>query len=102
MQAGVSVAWIDIVTDKRFNLHNDLMRLLEAPSPAEMPPEVTTYAASYRPKTRAEKAELDIWREPCAVGNPLPIMPLRLTGDLFVAVDFESTYMETCRRRRLV
>jgi hypothetical protein len=29
-------------------------------------------------------------------------MPLRLTGDLFVPVDFEATYMEACRRRRLV
>jgi hypothetical protein len=26
---------------------------------------------------------------------------LRLTGDLFVPVDFEATYQEACRRRRL-
>ena len=28
-------------------------------------------------------------------------MPLRLTGDLFVPVEFELTYLETCRQRRL-
>ena len=27
-------------------------------------------------------------------------MPLRLTGDLFVPVEFEATYQETCRQRR--
>jgi len=31
----------------------------------------------------------------------LPTLPLRLTGDLFVAVDFEAAYQEACRRRRL-
>jgi hypothetical protein len=36
-----------------------------------------------------------------AVGDPLPELPLRLTGDLFVPVDFEATYQEACRRRRL-
>ncbi len=39
---------------------------------------------------------------PCAVGAPLPVMPLRLTGDLFVPVDFEATYQEACRRRRII
>ena len=27
----------------------------------------------------------------------LPTMPLRLTGDLFVPVELELAYMETCR-----
>ena len=33
--------------------------------------------------------------------TPLPLLPLRLTGDLFVPVDFEAAYQEACRRRRL-
>jgi hypothetical protein len=37
-----------------------------------------------------------------AVGDPLPTLPLRLTGDLFVPVEFEAAYQEACRRRRLV
>jgi hypothetical protein len=28
-------------------------------------------------------------------------LPLRLTGDLFIPVDFEAAYQEACRRRRL-
>ena len=45
--------------------------------------------------------ETDLWLRPLALGAPLPTLPLRLTGDLFVAVDFEAAYQEACRRRRL-
>ena len=38
---------------------------------------------------------------PLALGDPLPTLPLRLTGDLFVPVDFDAAYQEACRRRRL-
>jgi hypothetical protein len=51
---------------------------------------------------RGERAEIDFWPAGCAVGRPLPVLPLRLTGDLFVPVDFEAAYLEACRRRRLL
>lgn len=102
LQQGVSVVIIDIVTSKRSNLHNDVVELLAAPAVAKMPAEHSIYAASYRPTVRDDKPQIDLWHEPLAVGSPLPTMPLRLTGDLFVPVQFESTYLETCRRRRLV
>lgn len=102
LQQGVAVAVIDIVTSKRSNLHNEIVELLAAPPQAALPAEQAIYVASYRPTVRDDKPQLDLWREPLAVGAPLPTMPLRLTGDLFVPVQFESTYMETCRRRRLV
>jgi hypothetical protein len=42
---------------------------------------------------------LNLYRSlPLAWANP----SARLTGDLFVPVDFEAAYMEACRRRRLV
>jgi hypothetical protein len=50
---------------------------------------------------RGDRDETDLWRRPLAVGAPLPTLPLRLTGDLFIAVDFEAAYQEACRRRRL-
>jgi hypothetical protein len=102
LQQGVSEVLIDIVTSKRFNLHNEVVQLLGAPAEAALPAEQAIYAASYRPTLRDEKPQLDLWREPLAVGAPLPTMPLRLTGDLFVPVQFDSTYLETCRRRRLI
>jgi hypothetical protein len=99
---GISVVLIDIVTGRRANLHNETMRLLNAPAEVDFPAGVDLYAAAYRPVLRPEGPQADLWKAVCAVGQPLPTMPLRLTGDLFVPVDFEAAYMETCRRRRLI
>jgi hypothetical protein len=98
---GISVVVIDIVTNRRANLHNETMRLMEAADELHLPAEMSLYAVAYRPVRRQERDEIDLWTAPCAVGEPLPTMPLRLTRDLFVPVDFETTYQETCRRRRL-
>jgi hypothetical protein len=67
----------------------------------QLPGDLNLYSVAYRPVTRASNAQIDFWSEPCSVGAPLPVMPLRLTADLFVPVDFESAYMEACRKRRL-
>src|SRR5205807_10651237 len=98
---GVSLIVVDVVTNRHANLHNDLMRLMEAAPDLDLPADVTLYAVAYRPVRRGERVEIDLWRRPLAVGAPLPTLPLRLTGDLFVAVDFEAAYQEACRRRRL-
>ena len=51
-------------------------------------------------KTTQNDTLAEGWARPLA-GMPLPLLPLRLTGDLFVPVDFEVSYQEACRRRRL-
>jgi len=101
LHQGVSLVLIDIVTDRRANLHNETMRLLNAPEEVDFPAGVNLYAAAYRPVLRQERPEIDLWKATCAVGQALPLLPLRLIEDLFVPVDFEATYLETCRRRRL-
>jgi hypothetical protein len=63
--------------------------------------EVTLYATAYRPARRQQQEEIDLWMRPLTLGAALPTLPLRLTGDLFVPVDFEAAYQEACRRRRL-
>jgi hypothetical protein len=98
---GVSLVIIDIVTTRRANLHNDISGLVKAPAEVAFAAETDLYSVAYRPVLRQERAEVDIWPVPCALGSPLPVMPLRLNGDLFVPVDFEATYQEACRRRRL-
>jgi hypothetical protein len=50
---------------------------------------------------RDDKPECEVWAQACAVGQPLPAMPLHLTHGAFVPVDFEATYTETCRDHRL-
>ncbi|MBL8798708.1 MAG: DUF4058 family protein [Planctomycetia bacterium] len=98
---GVSVVIIDIVTSRRANLHNEIMGMLEAAEPYSLPATADLDAVAYRPVLRNEKAEIDLWTETFALGQALPTMPLRLTGDTFVPVEFEATYQEACRRRRL-
>jgi hypothetical protein len=78
-----------------------IIQLLPSARGSEMPAQATLYAVAYRPVLRRGHAELDIWSATFAVGDPLPELPLRVTGDLFVPVDFEATYQEACRRRRL-
>jgi hypothetical protein len=97
---GVSVIVVDIVTSRRGNLHNDTMRMMAADAACFLDAE-ELYAVAYRPVTRGDKPQIDLWTAQCALGAPLPTLPLRLTGDLFVPVDFESTYEEACRRRHL-
>jgi hypothetical protein len=99
---GVSLIVIDVVTNRHANLHNEIMRIMESAVDLAFPPDVALYATAYRPARRGEVDEIDVWKRPLTLGAPLPTMPLRLTGDLFVPVDFESAYLEACRRRRLV
>ena len=98
---GVSLIVMDVVTSRHANLHNDTMQLMEAGAEVEFAASVTLYAVAYRPVRRDEREEIDIWKRPLALGAPLPTLPLRLTGDLFVPVEFEAAYEEACRRRRL-
>jgi hypothetical protein len=102
LQSGMSVVLIDVVTDSQWNLHSELMDLLDASSNTCPREDLATYAVAYRPKMTHEQCFIDIWRQPLAIGQPLPTMPLRLTGDTFVPVEFEETYVETCRRRKLI
>jgi hypothetical protein len=99
---GVSLILVDIVTDRHANLHNETMRLMDAAPELDYSVDASIYAVAYRPVRRFERDEIDLWTERLAVGQVLPTLPLRLTGDLFVLVDFEAAYQEACRRRRLI
>jgi Protein of unknown function (DUF4058) len=100
LHQGVSVVIIDVVTTRTANLHNQIVAQIGAES-ARLPDNVHLYGAAYRPVVREGVTQADVWCVPCAIGEPLPMLPLRLRGDLFVPVDFESTYQEACRRRRI-
>jgi hypothetical protein len=102
LRRGVSVVILDVVTTRRANLHNQLLSALEVRGDAHLPSGVSIYASAYRPVQRDDRTELDVWAEPCVLGQPLPTMPLRLTGDLIVPVEFEATYHEICQRRKLI
>jgi hypothetical protein len=101
LHEGINVIVIDVVTERRANLHNQIARAMRMPSDSELPPNAGLYAASYRPVIRNSRPELDLWLATFAVGDPLPTMPLRLIADYFVPVDFEAAYTDARRRRKL-
>jgi hypothetical protein len=98
---GISVIIVDIVTNRRANLHNEVLRIMDATDALQMPQEASLYAVAYRPMQRGQKDEIEIWRSPLALGQALPTLPLWLRGDLVIGVDFEVTYAEACQRKRL-
>lgn len=102
LASGASVVIVDIVTEKHFNLHNELARLLQLGKGLEFRPGTFLYAVSYRPVLREGRPEIDLWPHALALGKPLPTVPLRLIEDDFVPVDLEATYSEACRRRKLI
>jgi hypothetical protein len=97
----ISVIVVDIVTNRRANLHNEVLRVMEAGDSLQLPPESNLYAVAYRPLRRGRGDEIDVWRSPLALGQPLPTLPLGLRADLVIPVDFEATYAEACLRKRL-
>ncbi len=102
LNAGVAVVVLDVVTTRRANLHNAIVRLMETGDEYEQTATNGLYAAAYQPVIRAGVSEIDLWFSPLRVGDELPTMPLRISHDLTLPVDFESAYMETCRKRRLI
>jgi hypothetical protein len=97
---GISVIIVDIVTNRRANLHNEILRVMETDE-LQLPAEANLYAVAYRPLQRGRGDEIDVWRSPLALGQALPTLPLGLRADLVIPVDFEATYDEACLRKRL-
>lgn len=102
LQRGVGLVIVDIVTDHRANLHDEWVRLFGHADEFLFPSSPSLYATSYRPSRREQGDQIEVWWSPLAVGTPLPLLPLSLFRGPCVPLDLEATYMETCRRSRLV
>jgi hypothetical protein len=98
---GIGLVVLDIVTESRRNLHDELVRAAGFDDRFEFSEPASTYAVSYRPVRRKEQNLIDLWRWPLAVGVALPAVPLPLTGYGCVRLDLEATYTEACERCRI-
>lgn len=98
---GISLAIIDIVTTRQANLHDELMQLLTTDQSFALPPSTPLYAVAYRPGRRGESDLIDIWPEVLSLGRRLPVLPLAISTEHCVPLDFEATYSDACHRRRL-
>src|SRR5579883_1050235 len=98
---GISLIVIDIVTSRRANLHNEIMRVLGHEDAFAMPAETVLYGVAYRPIVRDAQEQIEAWPSPLAIGGPLPVLPLALNAELALPIDLETTYTAACQRRRL-
>jgi Protein of unknown function (DUF4058) len=101
LMEGVGVVVVDLVNARGFNLHDELMHLIEAAEPSLFPPDTPIYAAAYKPTRAGSKHELDIWKFALQVETALPVVPLGLRGGPFIRLDLESTYSEARRASKL-
>ncbi len=100
VQQGIGLVIVDVVTNRRANLHDLLVSRLN-PAGSSAPTDADLYAAAYRPVERDDDTTLDIWIESLAVGSTLPTLPLWLRGGLCMLIDLAATYEQTCREQRM-
>ena len=98
LQAGVGLVLVDVVTERSADLHRELLVRLGVSDPGEGP---VLSGSAYRPVERDGTRWLDVWREPIAVGQRLPTLPLWLRGGLCLPVELEATYERTCIEQRI-
>jgi hypothetical protein len=98
LQERVSVAIVDLVTSRHFDLFREMLTLVgQWPSVPSSP----VYAAACRGTKRKDDWFLEAWFHALEIGRPLPILPLWLADDLAIPLDLESSYEATCRILRL-
>ncbi len=100
LQRGIGLVVVDVVTERRANLHLEVLELL-----GQLEGEATCdgglYAVAYRPTRRQESNLLDLWPSVLRLGEPLPVLPLALRGAFAVPVDLEPAYADACRHFNL-
>lgn len=101
LQRGVGLVVLDFVTHKHFNLHNEMLPLLNLGPPYTMSDDSSIYVVSYRPIQRGDSSLIDAWPFVLSVGSALPRVPFCLRGFRAIPLDLEALYEDACRRGRL-
>lgn len=102
LTAGVGLIVVDIVTNRRANLHQELMLALGQPRRVATD-DSPIYAAAYRPsRVKEEGDRLEFWSHELEIGELLPELPLALRNGPIYPLDLERTYESACRRNRIV
>jgi hypothetical protein len=104
LQQGIGLVIVDIVTDRRSNLHAGLMELLELDEDPRSLFTSDLYAVAYRAVGSNDAGgppRLEMWPNGLQVGANLPVVPLWITSDRAIPLDLEATYTATCQSLRM-
>lgn len=99
LQTELGLLIVDIVTERKADLHHALLTRLDAAETTDHPGQL--FACAYAPQQVGERLKLRLWHVPLNVGAALPTLPLHLLEGPVIAVDLESTYHEACRALRI-
>jgi hypothetical protein len=99
LHQAIGLLIVDVVTERKANLHLELLRRVGA---GEMPPRgPELYACAYRPVLLGDQPSMEVWEADLALGTELPVMPLWLPREICIPVDLPATYARTCREQRI-
>jgi len=101
LRKGVSVAIVDLVTEKHFNLYTELLELIDQTDPTFEPEPPAISAAACRWIPGGRRHILQTWSHRLHLGQPLPTLPIWLAENFAVPLDLEACYEETCRALRI-
>lgn len=95
LQAGVGLVVVDVVTERRANMHAELLDVLRKPDLEwEAPSRLS--AVAYRVWRPRGGCRFEFWPEPLSLGAALPRVPLWLAPDRVVPLDLDLSYQDAC------
>jgi hypothetical protein len=98
LQQGLGLIIVDVVTLRKGNLHNELLKNIVASDVPLMNAQL--YTTAYQVVKHKEPC-LDIWQESLEIGQPLPTMPLWLRGSICIPINLGAIYELTCQEQRI-
>jgi hypothetical protein len=102
LRKGVSVAIVDLVTEKHFNLYAELLELIDRTDPTFGPEPPAVYAAACRWIPGGRRHILQTWSHALRLGQALPTLPVWLAENFAVPLELEASYEDTCRALRII
>ena len=92
---GIGLVMVEVATNRRANLQNELTQFLGHTGAATLAAEVFLYAGAYHPARRKEGDQIDVRPATLTLAQPLPILPLALRNFGCVPLTLETTYTES-------
>jgi hypothetical protein len=98
LNSGSGVVVVDVVTNRRANLHAEMLTLLGV-EPTEAGGSLSVVA--YRSLGGETDGRLEVWPATLGIGRPLPTVPLWLHGEFAVPLDLEASHSAACDDLRI-
>jgi hypothetical protein len=101
LQQGIGLLVVDVVTERKANLHAHLIEVLQQASALGWQSPSDLSAVAYRAVPWSNGDRIEVWTETLTVGAELPTMPLWLEPETCVPVRLEESYVATCESLRI-